>query len=299
MRSGRLKFCICCVFCVLLCVLNISCQSSDYVEREYTVNVKKLKDCQPYTQEPVTFEIKDLVDAGQASIIRDYFKTNTELDLDAVAVSSKSTWEKSLEIACFVAKNIPHDNQKEWIDDRSAIPLWEYSRRVTTGFNCRWHSIILSELLLAAGIKNRFITCLPEDKHDGDCHVVNLVWLPELNKWAMLDSDMVEYVTGADGIPLSLEEMREVIIDGKELNVCVLPGFEDSWVAADEGLKYMQAYWAKNLYWFCEHTTYGFGLEGKRELPDSYVALIPPGYDGSSKSINEITSNASAFWNKE
>ena len=51
----------------------------------------------------------------------------------------------------------------------------------------------------------------------------------------------------------------------------------------------MQAYWTKNLYWFCAHTTYGFGLEGDRTLPDSYVALVPPGYECPSKSVAEVT----------
>lgn len=280
----------------VLAAFLISCVSSTYIEKNHTKNLQKLKDCKPYTSEAVSFEFQKLVDEEEAALIRSYFKENAGLDLEALAASSKTTWEKAVELACFVAKNIPHDNQKEWLDDRSAISLWEYSRRVKTGFNCRWHSIILSELMLAVGIKNRFITCLPQDKNDGDCHVVNLVWLEELNKWAMIDSDMVEYATDYEGTPLSLEEMREYLIAGKDFYIKVLPGFENYWVAQEAGINYMQAYWAKNLYWFSEHTTYGFGLEGKRTLPDSYVALVPPGYDCSHQSANEVTSNAAAFW---
>ena len=283
---------------LIFTLLFISCANTTYIEKNYSTNIKKLKDCKPYTTESVSFEFKDLVDQNQAAVIREYFKQNAGLDLDALATSSKTTWEKAVELACFVAKNIPHDNQKEPIDERSAISLWEYSRRVTTGFNCRWHSILLSELMLSVGIKNCFVSCMPEDKEDSDCHVVNLVWLPELNKWAMIDSDMLEYVTDHNGTPLSLQEMRESIIQDKTLYIKVLPGFENSWVAQKNGLKYMQAYWAKNLYWFCVHTTYGFGLEGKKTLSDSYVALVPPGYDCSYTSLDEVTSNASAFWGR-
>ena len=273
------------------------CASSGYVEKNHSKNVEKLQTAGAYDDAPVNFEMKYLVDEARAEEIRAYFKENTSLDLYAVAASEKSTWEKAVELAVFVAKNIPHDNQKEMLEKRNAITLWEYSRRVPTGFNCRWHSTILSELLLAAGIKNRFITCLPEDKFDGDCHVVNVVWLPELSKWAMIDSDMVESVTDDDGIPLSLEEMREIIISGQPLNINVLPGFENYWVAKPSGIQYMQAYWAKNLYWFSAHTTYGFDLEGERLLPDAYAALIPLGYDCSHsyRSGNE-TSNPAAFW---
>ena len=285
------------VICILV-LLCTACSSLDYVEKDKTQNIVKLQTCADYNSGPVNFEIKNLVDEKQSAMIRKYFKENAGLNLDALASSNKSTWEKAVELAVFVAKNIPHDNQKEWLDDRCAIPLWEYSRRVTTGFNCRWHSIILSELMLSAGIKNRFITCLPEDKDDGDCHVVNVVWLPELNKWAMIDSDMVEYVVDEDEVPLSLTEMRDEIIEGRELNVRVLPGFEDSWVAQESGIRYMQAYWAKNLYWFAAHITYGFNLEGtNRPSQDNYSALIPPGYDCSTMyDKGHETSNKNAFW---
>ena len=275
----------------------MSCNSSGYVEKDYSKNIEKLQNCGGYNSTPVNLGKQNLVDEERAAQIRAFFKENARLDLDELAASDKTTWEKSVELAVFVAKNIPHDNQKEMLEKRNAITLWEYSRRVPTGFNCRWHATLLSELLLSIGIKNRFITCLPEDKKDGDCHVVNVVWLPELNKWAMIDSDMVEYLTDDDGTPLSLEEMREIIIAGQQLNINVLPGFEDYWVAKPSGIQYMQAYWAKNLYWFSAHTTYGFDLEGERTLPDNYSVLIPQGYD-CSKSYNPeyVISNPDAFW---
>ena len=282
---------------LILSVILASCSSLGYIERDHQKNIEKLQTCAAYNSEPVNFEIKYMVDEEQAAKIRAYFKENAGLDLEELAASPVSTWEKAQELAVFVAKNIPHDNQKEMLKERNAISLWEYSRRIKSGFNCRWHSTLLSELMLAAGIKNRFITCLPEWKDDGDCHVVNIVWLPELNKWAMIDSDMVEFVTDVDGTPLSLAEMREEVIAGRPLNINVLPGFENYWVAKPSGIAYMQAYWAKNLYWFSAHSTYGFDLEGNRTLPDTYTALIPPGYDCSQNYNNGYaTSNEQAFW---
>ena len=286
------------ISCILLILLT-ACSSLDYIQRDHSKNREKIKNGGAYNSKTAEFEIRYLVDEERAAEIRAYFKENAGLDLDTLAASEKSTWEKTVELAVFVAKNVPHDNQKEMLKERNAITLWEYSRRVTSGFNCRWHATLLSELLLSIGIKNRFITCQPEDKDDGDCHVVNIVWLPELNKWAMIDSDMVEYVTDDNGTPLSLEEMREEVAADKALNINVLPGFEKSWVAKESGLSYMQAYWAKNLYWFTAHSTYGFDLEGKRTLPDTYTALIPAGYD-CSHSYREgyETSNPDAFWDR-
>lgn len=292
-----------------LSLLFISCASTDYVEKNHSKNVELLKISTPYTSSEFTAsrpEAKaNLVDQARATQIREYFKANTTLDLDAISASQKSTWEKAIEVAVFVAKNIPHNNQKEFLVERNAITLWEYSRRVKTGFNCRWHATILSELLLSIDIKNSFVTCLPFDKKDGDCHVVNIIWLPELNKWAMLDCDMTEYITDLEepDIPLSLEEMREYIQNDKEFTVNVLPGFENSWVAKPSGLDYMQAYWAKNLYWFALYTVYAFDLEGERNNNGSskyasyYTCLVPPDYNSLDFSgYGVVTSDANWFW---
>ncbi|WP_294242791.1 transglutaminase domain-containing protein [Pseudobutyrivibrio sp.] len=253
---------------------------------------KKLQACKPYTDDHFPFISKNLVDPNRSETIRRYFKENAGLDLEGIAASDLTTWEKVLKICEFVSKHICHDNQKEPLNDINAITLWEYAQRVHTGFNCRWHAILLSELLLSIDIKNHFVTCLPEDNLDQDCHVVNLVWLPEYSKWAMIDSDMEEYVTDQNGIPLSLEEMRAELVSGRKLNI-----HRDT---NQTGLDYMQMYWAKNLYWFSMHLAYAYNLEGKDALYDTYVNLIPPQYniledrryfDGMG-----ITTNATAFW---
>ena len=253
--------------------------------------IQKLQACAPYTDEPFPYKSLSLVDSARSGDIRRYFRRNTSLDLDRIAASRLTTWEKALTISRFVSAHIPHDNQKEPMQELNAITLWEYAQRVPGGFNCRWHAILLSELLLSIDIINRFVTCLPEDGQDQDCHVVNLVWLPEMEKWAMIDSDMQEYATGPDGIPLSLEEMRAELIAGKRLNI-----HRNS---DPDGVEYMQGYWAKNLYWFSLHMTFGFDLEGRRQLPDCFVNLIPPGFHIPEKysgfSAN-ITTNAAAFW---
>lgn len=280
-----------------------ACKSSNYIEDNYEINLNYIKNCEPYTSDGPEIKKEYRVDQARAAEIREYFKENTALNLDELAASSKTTWEKSIELAVFVAKNIPHNNQKEFLVHRNAITLWEYSRRIPTGFNCRWHATLLSELLLSIGIRNHFVTCLPYDENDGDCHVVNVIWLPELNKWAMLDSDMVEYVTGKDDIPLSLQEMREYIQNDKEFTINVLPGLESSWVAKDSGKKYLKAYWTKNLYWFELYTVYTFGLEseynedGTNVFGPYYIKLVPPRFDSTAVyNKNQITSNAQEFW---
>lgn len=253
-----------------------------------------------YSPDRKAFFPADRISAGKLKTkkIRKFFLLNANLDLGLTEKKEADTWTKALELASFVAKNVPHDNQKKKLTVKNAITLWNYSKEVTTGFNCRWHSIMLCELLLAAGIKSTFITCLPMDKNDGDCHVVNHVWLPETGKWAMIDSDMTEYVTDENGTPLSLPEMRSFIKSDREFTINPLPGFENSWYGSPEGKDYMKCYWAKNLYWFARHTTSGYDIESRQHFLDCYICLVPNGYhyERSRFSGKELTHDT-LFWN--
>ena len=224
----------------------------------------------------------------RAQEIRDYFQ------LDTLYPENATTWEKAIAIGKFVSSNIPHANQRKWPNDVNAIGLWEYIKEVEPAFNCRLHSIFAFELFLSADIKARYITCMSQDKDDPDCHVVNEVWLPELNKWAMVDTDMGgHYVTDKNGTPLSLKEMREHYISGEKM--LIYPAFGKAQKDKD-----YYAYMAKNTYWFsCWGTLSYYQEDYKVEGIDrnSYVNLIPSGY--TPYGIDEgyiVTTDAEKFW---
>lgn len=136
---------------------------------------------------------------------------------------------------------------------------------------------------------------MPEDKDDPDCHVVNEVWLPELNKWAMVDTDMGgHYVTDKNGTPMSLKEMREHYIAGEK--ILMHPAFGKAQKDND-----YYAYMAKNTYWFSCWGTLSYYQED-RNVEDidrnSYVNLIPAGYTPFDiGGGNTVTTNAEKFWN--
>ena len=178
----------------------------------YEERLDALRSSGEYAADTNVFAMKIIQDSARAKEIRDYFHLDTLFPEDA------DTWEKAVAIGKFVASNIPHDNQKVWPEHINAIGLWEYTKDVAPACNCRLHSILTFELLLAENIKARYITCMPHDEDDPDCHVVNEVWLPERNKWAMIDADGGgHYVTNLDGTPLSLKEMREHYISGEKM----------------------------------------------------------------------------------
>ena len=257
----------------------------------YRTSVDSLRTSGAYGQDTVSFNIRVVQDSVRAKEIRDYFQ------LDTLYSANDPAWNKALAIAAFVARNIPHANQKVQPEHRNAIALWEYTRNVEPAFNCRLHSILTFELMLAAGLTPKFVTCLPQDKNDSDCHVVNEVWLPELGKWAMVDSDMGgHYVSDENDTPLSLEEMREHYISGEKM--FMHPGFGKG---SDEFSHYY-AYMAKNTYWFMCWEVLTYGVEEHRSdgvNPGKVLNLIPAGFEPFNMWDNSInTINAGQFWAK-
>lgn len=254
----------------------------------YDEMVKLLREAGRYKADTANVEINYVPDIKRAEEIMEYFC------LDSLYDTCASTWEKTLAIGKFVATNIPHDNQKEYPEYVNAIGLWEYTKTVAPAFNCRLHSILNYELLTAAGIKARYITCLPYDRNDNDCHVVNEVWLPETGKWVMIDTDMKRYVTDRKGNLLSLAEIREHFINDKK--VVVYHNFDDP----SSKISYYHAYMAKNTYWFCRWGDLGFYQEDRKTFPESklrsrYYALVPEGFETfSGKEIT--THDPEQFW---
>ena len=255
----------------------------------YEKRVDALRSSGEYAADTNVFAMKIIQDSARAKEIRDYFQ------LDTLFSENADTWEKAVAIGKFVASNIPHDNQKEWPEHVNAIGLWEYTKDVAPAFNCRLHSLLSFELLLAENIQARYITCMPQDENDQDCHVVNEVWLPELNKWAMVDTDMGgHYVSDRNGTPLSLKEIREHYISGEKMMMHYAFGEGSSKV--DDYYAYM----AKNTYWFSSWGTLSYYQEDyttENINRDSYINLIPSGFEPFNVGGgNIVTTNADLFW---
>ena len=249
--------------------------------------IELLRKAEPYRADKASFRFEYIQDTARRRLTREYFR------LDTIDNPTAETWDRTLALARFVARNIPHANQSVQPERRNAIDLWEYTRNVEPAFNCRLHSIMLHELLLACDITNRYVTCLPADSLEQDCHVVNIVWLPEHKKWAMADSDMRAYVTDSDGTPLSLSQMRERYINGAAMEIHPL---------LNEGqpfdYTYYRTYWSKNLYWFecAEQTSYDIET-APWDKRGRVVVLRPEGFTPFDTPPHSVhTQDAERFW---
>lgn len=232
------------------------------------------------------------INENRAKEIRDYFTEKTELNLNAINESSDSEWDKTIEIATFVSKNIHHANQKEPVEKYDAISLWEYHLNVEKNFNCKYHAMLTNELLLSVGIVNNYVWCMPKSEKDTDCHVINNVWNSEFSKWVMIDTDQCTYICDSTGTPLSIREIRQNLIDEDYANLKV-SSFAKMSQSTSEYLNYL----SKDFYWFTKIQKIRFRQDVEYEDKNHYVNLLPYGFSGFDLFDDDIcTNDDEAFW---
>lgn len=157
---------------------------------------------------------------------------------------------------------------------KNAMNMITVCKNENRGMNCRGLAIALNECYLALGFKSRFITCLPKDTTDRECHVINMIYSNILNKWLWIDPTSDAYVMDEKGELLSIEEVRERIISGKTL--IVNPDANRNHKISDTKEEYLYNYMAKNLYRFQCPVISEHDIETKeQEKKISYIELLP------------------------
>ena len=256
--------------------------AKDLLRSEY---IEALQSAKPYVSDTINYSFELMSPNDKSKEVRDYFR------LDTIIQGSADTWDKTLRIARIVA-SIKHDNPDPKPEKHNAIDLWEWVQSHPDGFNCRAHAIMLHEMLLSVGIANRVITCSPKDTTDIDCHVVNSVWLSEESRWVMVDSDNGGYITDEKGAQLSLEEMREKIINEEPL---IFKRFDGAFIEQND----FYWYWAKNLYYFdsLEKQTYDVESQPNENYRKIYLVHEKGCYPKSFRpQYDVLTTDVSRFW---
>jgi len=203
---------------------------------------------------------------------------------------------------------VPHDGNNGNPEIKNAEAMIDVCKKENRGLNCRGLAMTLNECYLALGFKSRYVTCLPKDslKIDNDCHVINTVFLNSLKKWIWIDPTFNTYILDEKGRPLSIEEVRQRIIDDRPVEVS--PGA--NWNNKNPVVKeeYLFNYMAKNLYIlrspieskYDAETPVAYQKAGNKGNPE-YVELLPLDYfrqkpDKIGNCYN--TNNPVKFWAK-
>ncbi|MDR1369250.1 MAG: transglutaminase domain-containing protein [Dysgonamonadaceae bacterium] len=227
------------------------------------------------------------------------------LKLDSIAGQGDEI-AQILNLMTWVHNTIKHDgNHKPDCSEHDAMDLYNYYKTTGNGVNCRMLAIILNECYLSMGFKSRFVTCLPLDENDQDCHVINCVYSKTLKKWIWVDPTFNAYLKDENGMLLSIEEVRSRLIEGKT----IILNEDANWNNKNKQTKknYIDNYMAKNLYRIQCPTNSYFNVESPyRNANITYISLAPEEFEGygqfegfnkSGRSNGEIiTHDPAYFW---
>lgn len=225
-------------------------------------------------------------------------------NLDSIAGQGNDVL-KILNLLHWVHDLLPHDGNHDNPEVKNALSMINVCKRDDRGLNCRGLSLVLNECYLAMGIKSRIVTCYPKDilKIDPDCHVINSVYSESLKKWLWIDPTFNAYVMNEKGEMLSIEEVRERLINDKTLILNPNANWNNKQTQTKEG--YLKNYMAKNLYMLECPATSEYNMETHREGKTiSYIKLLPLDYDNQKpdkvESEGKITvyktNNPNVFW---
>ena len=172
-------------------------------------------------------------------------RVRQELNLDSIA-GKGSELSQIFNLLHWIHNLIRHDGSSDNPDSKNAIDLIKVCKDENRGVNCRMLAMILNECYLSMGIKSRYITCMPKETQFDDCHVINMVFSQDLNKWIWIDPTFDAYVMDEKGNLLGIQEVRERLIKGQPL----ILNADANWNKKTLQTKahYLDYYMAKNLY---------------------------------------------------
>lgn len=227
-------------------------------------------------------------------------------NLDSVA-GTGSEVSRIINLLHWVHYLIPHDGQHDNPVVKNAMSMIAECSKGDRGLNCRGLGTVLNEAYLSLGFKSRFLTCLPKDSTDTECHVINMVYSRDLKKWIWVDPTNDAYVMNEKGELLSVEEVRQRLINGQPL----ILNPDANWNRRMTVLKenYLYEYMAKNLYRFsCPIVSQYDSETPAKGKQVEYLELVPLDYYNPKPPVEELkrpsgsvlvtytTNNPEVFW---
>ena len=208
-------------------------------------------------------------------------------NLDSVAGEGNDI-SKMINLMHWVHTLIPHDGNHPNPQVKNAMSMIAVCKKENRGLNCRGLATVLNECYLAMGFKSRFVTCLPKDslKNDPDCHVINIVYEPQLKKWLWMDPTNDAYVMNENGALLSIEEVRQRIINDQPLILNPNANWNNKVSKTKED--YLYSYMAKNLYMLQCNTSSEYNAETASNGKSlTYITLVPSAHFNQIKDVTE------------
>lgn len=236
-------------------------------------------------------------------------RVRKDLKLDSIAGNGNEL-SQIFNLMHWVHNIIKHDGNSNNPTLKNAIDLVKVCRTENRGVNCRMLATILNECYLSMGIKSRYITCMPKETHFDDCHVINIVYSKDLEKWIWIDPTFDAYVMDDKGNPLGIQEVRKRLINDEPLVLNADANWNRTILQTKE--HYLKYYMAKNLYRLQTPLASEYDTETwKKGKEVTYVELLPlDGIEQEPQKKEEYnkntgvkftyykTNNPNLFWTK-
>ena len=104
-------------------------------------------------------------------------------------------------------------------DGLNIFDLFLQSKNENKSLNCRYISMIFTQILSSLNFYSRWIIIKPHDINDCECHCLTEVYVFSLKKWIALDPSFGLIYFDKKGTPLNCLELRMNIIQGKKIEV--------------------------------------------------------------------------------
>ncbi len=146
--------------------------------------------------------------------LKEYDKLKAKYTIDGIA-AIESDFEKAVAVMQWLTDNTYYFGMsfKMLPDDTIKMLKYSYQKGFSGAVNCRDKAIILTDLLIAYGIKAYPIMLNNITKTE--CHFVTHVYCNDLRKWVVLDPSFNTYFTDEENNVLNIYELREFKIKGK------------------------------------------------------------------------------------
>jgi hypothetical protein len=289
---------------MLACVLSAGLTRGWAQSYKNYVHVKELSATGPYnntqSQTYPDFQYQSPSNA-QLTTLRETF------NLDSVAGKGSQT-DRAVRLLNWFHNQVPHQDTLN-IDSLNAMNVISFYRSHKVGQGCYVLSIGMNEVFLSMGFKSRSVICFSGAypvAHGG--HVMNALYIDSLNKWIYIDPQENAYMKDEKGVFLSLEEVKQRIIDGRPIILNSTANYHNIPTKKED---YVYTFLAEHLYrMICPVVSEYNSQTITPGKTFTYVELLPAGSKdptvdrfetSSGKRYNVVTyhtNNSSLFWKK-
>jgi len=225
--------------------------------------------------------------------------------LDSIAGNGKDI-DKAIRLLEWFHDQVPHE-------DVAPLPVLTADNIIETyktrhyAQGCYPLSVAMTEIFLSMGFKSRSVICF-SNKYPvpNGGHVINTVFIRSFGKWIYMDPQDNAYIKDEKGNFLSIEEVRQRLIDGLPLVLNPTANYHHIPASKED---YLYTFMAQHIYrmisplnsrFDSETRSQGKLLEYVELLPSGSADPLVDGYETSKRKIYSVicyhTNNNRLFW---